>query len=181
MHRLTHYQLTSFKKSLCTHPLTKRSAPTRRRWEPVGFGDYDTLTMPELALTDMEYFFWVCNCPSLDEKLQRDADLVRALTTRIKRPGDLGPDWRFVMTESNQRVDRIVLMREADMRKKSRGVVWESDLLDCQVLMDRYPQTRWDTAMHLEHFIWKLYFAELQEAPSKKKCLEYFENRGNFG
>ena len=175
------FHITRAGKSPATTLAPNSNAVAKYHWDAIGFGDYGTLTMPELALKHMDYFYWLCNCPKLSGRLALEADAIRSRMSRIRPCSGCGADSKFVLFGSSKRLDKIRLIDEEIEEEDDvyKDVISDSSLLNCEQVMDKFPFDRSHTAQVIEGFIVLTYLED--EVVSMNNCIEFFEDSENFG
>jgi hypothetical protein len=150
---------------------------TEFQWLQLKFSKHEGKTLPQVALSDPDWFFWAVNNRIFREPLSEQADEIAAKATRIKVPKTDPENWRikyqFSYDDKFQSFS-IISAPDADL-PHSHAII--GPCLDLSLPRRAKPYDKLGNRYLLEKF--REYFFEGKNL-TKERCETFFLDDRNF-
>jgi hypothetical protein len=150
-------------------------------WVVPGFKKYPNLTWPEIALTDIDYCFYMANRPWLFGKVAAQARIVDNYARHILPPRPShGRDFAIIINAKGVFEDVLVLPKSASIPKLKKGsnVILRMPHLDIGIVT-QLANPRLGSKRMIE-CLNKLYFPHVNGNPGPSDCQAFFFDDSHF-
>jgi hypothetical protein len=143
-------------------------------WRRLGFGKYAEMTLPQLILSDISYYYWLCDNAISNATLCDQATRVTTLAAHILPPVEKR-DHKFLVKIRGGK------LRSVKLRTSPRRVagVFVTPHLDLAIINDCKSGERSAAQKLLSWFI-RRYFGSSNDVLTARQCETFFNNECNF-
>lgn len=149
-------------------------------WTVVGFGKHRGKTLPQIVLTDPDWFFWAVESDVFKSPaLKKEAEEISRKATRIRIPRGAGSKVEYVIHPSVGKLADVTVIPANHPRHEGASPTRRSDHFDMSMPRKIAPYDKTGGKIMLraiKHYVFGGSGARLTQA----RCEEFFDDDGNF-
>lgn len=145
-------------------------------WSKVHLGKYEEKTLPQILLTDPDYFFWAVETGLFNRSpaLAAEAAQLEFNATHIRIPRPDPQNWRIQYIHDHH--DKFCGFTIVQLTKQTEA---HPPYLDLSIVQQFRKYDKLGNKMLLSDFK-QHYFGSKEARLTKKRCEEFFDNGANF-